>query len=216
MAPSKFANGPGEAMSSSALLERLASRSRSEPIIVQPRLRPHERSSDLTAGALPTVRIVTCLNEAGRGEVIGAVFRMSIGMNRTVDNVHAGGIAAAVNLVSGQLSRATNLGADVRLGWLSVHPDTNATIEGRTLPYWEAAKRLAVRAHREFADRVVIGWDIAILDDGPIIVEGNGNPDMDIVQRFMREGLREQRFGELLAYHLRQRLPALDAALREP
>ena len=213
VAPSKFANGPREAMSSSALLERLASRSRSEPIIVQPRLRPHERLSDLTAGALPTVRIVTCLNEAGRGEVIGAVFRMSIGTNRTVDNLHTGGLAAAVDLVSGQLSRATNLGADVRLGWLSVHPDTNATIEGRTLPYWEAAKRLAVRAHGEFADRVVIGWDIAILDDGPIIVEGNGNPDMDIVQRFMREGLREQRFGELLAYHLRQRLPALDARL---
>jgi hypothetical protein len=31
--------------------------------------------------------------------------------------------------------------------------------------------RLAVRAHRSFADRVVIGWDIEILDDGSIIVE---------------------------------------------
>jgi len=56
---------------------------------------------------------------------------------------------------------------------------------------------------------VVIGWDIAILDRGPVIVEGNGNPDMDILQRFMREGLREHRFARLLAYHLSKRVPAV-------
>jgi hypothetical protein len=162
---------------------------------------------------LPTVRIVTCLDEAGRGEVIGAVFRMSIGENRTVDNLHAGGIAAAVDVASGRLSRATNLGADAHLGWLSVHPDTNAMIEGRALPCWDEAKRLAVKAHGAFSDRVVIGWDVAILDDGPILVEGNGNPDMDILQRFMREGLRKHRFAELLAHHLRTRVPALEQRL---
>jgi hypothetical protein len=154
------------------------------------------------------VRVVTCLDEQAEPELIGSVFRMSVGGNVTVDNLHAGGIAAAVG-AAGALSKATNLGADVRLGWLSAHPDTGAAIEGRVLPLWEDTKRLAVAAHCEFADRVVIGWDIAILEDGPILIEGNGNPDMDILQRFMREGLRKHRFAQLLAHHLRQRLPAL-------
>ena len=52
-------------------------------------------------------------------------------------------------------------------------------------------------AHRKFNDRVVIGWDIAVLEDGPILIEGNGNPDLDILQRFMRVGLREHRFAEI-------------------
>jgi hypothetical protein len=52
---------------------------------------------------LPTVRVVTCLDERGGPELIGAVFRMSVGKNVTVDNLHAGGIAAQVALDSGRL-----------------------------------------------------------------------------------------------------------------
>ncbi len=204
VAPSTFAGPQGEQLSGSDLLARLVRGSRRVPTIVQPRLRPHHSLVDVTAGALPTLRLLTCLNQGGESELIDAVFRMSIGMNKTVDNLHAGGIAAAVDLASGRLSRATNLGTDARLGWLSFHPDTKAPIESRTLPLWDEAKRLVTFAHQEFADRVIIGWDVAILDDGPVIVEGNGNPDLDIHQRFMRTGLRRHRFAELIAYHLQK------------
>jgi hypothetical protein len=213
VAPGVFSETGGQRLSAEALLARLVYGSRRQRLIVQPRMQTHPQLLDLTAGALPTVRLVTCLDERGEPELIGAVFRMSIGNNRTVDNLHAGGIAAAVDLRSGRLSRATNLGADARLGWLSLHPDTAAPIQGRTLPLWEDTKRLALAAHRHFADRVVIGWDIAATPDGPVIVEGNGNPDMDILQRFMREGLREHRFADLLAYHLLKRVPALSERL---
>jgi hypothetical protein len=207
--PSTFAGPDGEQLNGEALLERLVTRSRQRPLIVQPRLRTHPGLLDLTTGALSTVRIVTCLDEQGEPELVGAVFRMSIGDNRTVDNLHAGGIAAAVDLESGRLSRATNLGADARLGWLTIHPDTGTQIEGRELPLWEETKRLAIAAHCEFADRVVIGWDVAATDAGPVIIEGNGNPDLDILQRFMTRGLRDHHFADLLAYHLRNRVPAL-------
>jgi hypothetical protein len=52
---------------------------------------------------------------------------------------------------------------------------------------------------------VVIGWDISILQDGPIFVEGNGNADLDILQRFMRIGFRRHRLAELLAFHFQHR-----------
>jgi hypothetical protein len=63
---------------------------------------------------------------------------------------------------------------------------------------------LVTRALAAFADRVLIGWDVAIMSDGPELVEGNGGPDLDIIQRTHRAPLGDARLGELLAYHLRR------------
>ena len=209
IAPDTFAAADGKRLSSEALLARLAKRSRDTPLVLQRRLRPHPKLTEITTGALPTVRVVTCLDEHGDPEVVAAMFRSSIGRNVTVDNMHAGGMGTLVDIATGTLGRASNLGGDSRLGWFSVHPDTGAPIEGRVLPLWPDAKALAAAAHRHFKDRVVVGWDIAILADGPIIVEGNGNPDLDILQRFMPLGFRKHRFGRLLAHHVGLRLAAL-------
>lgn len=199
-----FSGPDGERLKAGELLARLNERAKRRPLLVQRRFAANPEVGDLTTGALPTVRVTTCLNEQGEPEVVGAVFRMAIGSNRTVDNLHAGGIAAGVDLDAGALSSASNLGMDARLGWLDQHPDTGAEIAGRALPQWEKIKVLAIRAHRAFADRVLVGWDIGVTDQGPLVVEGNSSPDLDIVQRF-GEPACATRFGDLLAWHLQQR-----------
>ncbi|NUQ17828.1 MAG: hypothetical protein HOP95_05140 [Sphingomonas sp.] len=200
-----FANPAGAQLTGDELLARLVDRSRERPLIVQPRMRPHANLARITSGALPTLRVLTCLNERNEPEVMTAMIRTSFGANKTVDNLHAGGIGTLVDVDTGKLGEASNLGADARLGWFSAHPDTGAQIEGVTVPCWEEVKREAVAAHRAFDDRIVIGWDISVLEDGPIFIEGNGNPDVDILQRFMPIGLREHRFAQLLAHHLQLR-----------
>lgn len=205
VAPSTFEGPAAERLSADELVQRLVERSRDTPLIVQQRMRPHPELSRITAGALPTLRVLTCLNEEDEPEVMAAMIRTSFGANRTVDNLHAGGIGTLVDVGTGRLGKASNLGADARLGWFSAHPDTGVQIEGAVVPCWELVKSAAVAAHRHFSDRVVIGWDVAVLEDGPIFIEGNGNPDLDILQRFMRIGFREHRFAELLVHHLRKR-----------
>jgi hypothetical protein len=138
--PSTFRSPSGEQLSGSRLLDVLIDRSRRKPLIVQPRLRPHTALLPLTDGALPTVRILTCLDADGQPEIIAATMRTAVGENRTVDNLHAGGIAALVDLDTGTLSRASNLGSDAHLGWLSSHPDNGAAIEGLVVPCWEELK----------------------------------------------------------------------------
>jgi hypothetical protein len=170
--------------------------------LVQPRRVNHPDMADLGNGALATVRIVTCRNEHGAFEVTNAVLRMAQGGNHVVDNFHAGGLAARVDLATGTLGRATDLGLLPTAGWRDTHPDSGAPILGRPLPCWSETLALAVRAHGAFADRILVGWDIGILADGPELVEGNGAPDLDIIQRTHREPIGNARLGALLAFHL--------------
>jgi hypothetical protein len=192
----------GRILSGGQLLGRLREMSRWQPFLVQERARNHHALWDLGNGALSTVRIITCLDERGWPEMIGAVLKMAIGTNVTVDNVHAGGIAAPVDLRSGRLGQATHAGFDARRGWIDRHPQTGAMITGRTLPRWEQLCELVRKAHWAFCDWVVIGWDVAILAEGPSLVEGNQGPDIDLIQRPLRTGFGDSRLGELIAFHL--------------
>ena len=70
---------------------------------------------------------------------------------------------------------------------------------------WQEAIDLVERAHRAFDEYVLVGWDVAFLEDGPVLVEGNRGPDIDILQRTARGPIGNGRFGELLAYNLERR-----------
>ncbi|WP_119304793.1 sugar-transfer associated ATP-grasp domain-containing protein [Dongia deserti] len=185
------------------LLAHLRRLSKEKTLLVQSRARNHSAIADLSNGALCTARIVTMRNESGGHEAVCALFRMAVGDNRQVDNFHAGGIAAPIDVATGRLGAATDWGLRPHHGWKTHHPDTGGLIEGRILPLWAETRALAERAHAAFEDRHIIGWDMAILEDGPAIVEANGGPDTDMHQRVSRDPLGNQRFGELLAFHLR-------------
>jgi hypothetical protein len=204
----RYSGPDAEPLDGPQLLERLRQKSRSTPQLVQPRVKNCAELQELSNGALSTLRILTCLDETRRPEVIAGVMRMAVGENHQVDNFHAGGIAAPVDLANGRLGSASNLGTDCRLGWIDRHPDSGAPIAGRTVPGWRDACALAERAHLAFDDRAIIGWDIAVSEAGPIIVEGNAGPDLDIMQRAARSGMANGRLGELLLFHL----TSIDAA----
>lgn len=192
----------GRELGATALLDRLRGLSRAQPYLVQERATNHPAMRDLSNGALNTIRIITCLDEHDRPEIIAAVLRMAVGDNVTVDNVHAGGLAASVDLREGRLSPATDMGVDAHLGWIDHHPDTGARIAGRVLPMWSEVRELVRTAHVAFRDWAVIGWDVAIMADRPRLVEGNSGPDIDLVQRPLCIPFGDARFGTLIAFQL--------------
>lgn len=198
----RYRHCDGRVVNAPALVEHLRILSRVQPYLMQERATNHPAMRDLSNGALNTIRIITCLDERDRPEVIAAVLRMAAGDNVTVDNVHAGGLAASVDLSEGRLSQATDMGVDAHLGWIDRHPDTGGQIAGRVLPMWSGVCDLVRTAHAAFRDWAVIGWDVAIMADRPRLVEGNSGPDIDLVQRPLRTSFGDARFGTLLAHQL--------------
>jgi hypothetical protein len=168
--------------------------------VVQDRIQTHPALLGLALDALPTVRIVTMIDEIGAPEVVSATFRFASVAGARVDNMKAGGLISAVDLSLGTLGLACK---GYGGGDHATHPVTGATIIGRKLPDWAAAKGLVRRAHAEtFADYVLIGWDVALTPDGPVLIEANGKPGVLMPQRAARQGLATGRYGALLAYHL--------------
>ncbi len=191
-------------LSASELIAYLKSFSRRTPCLLQRCYRPHRDLADLAGTTLATVRVLSMTDVNHDVHVMYAAFRMPRQHDAVVDNFHAGGIAASVDFATGCLGAATDLGLSQSLGWVDRHPSSNGIIRGRVLPYWKETIDLVRRAHnRAFKDRIMIGWDIAITDDGPIIVEGNAGPDLDIIQRVGQIPLGSDLFGQIIVDHLR-------------
>ena len=195
----------GVELGGDAVLERVAMLSKKKPYLMQWAMTNHAELRELSVGALCTVRMLSIMNAQGVPEATDAALRMSINPTSAVDNFHAGGIAAAVDMETGKLGPASDLGYGPKFVWHAHQPSTGAPIEGRVLPFWRETVELAIRAHTAFSEWTVIGWDIAILDDGPILIEGNKGPGIHVIQRCLRQPIGDGRFGHLLAHHLEQR-----------
>lgn len=170
--------------------------------IVQARVEGHPELRDLALNALSTARITTMRNERGGLELVTSVLRFAGSPDAAVDNLAAGGLLAPVDPETGVLGPACY---GRKPGDLARHPATNAAIEGRLLPLWPEARDLVLRAHDEaFSRYSMIGWDVGIGSQGPVLIEGNGKPGLFAAQRATRQGIGETRFGELIRYHLAQ------------
>ena len=203
-ADGRYRTREGLNLDAAGLMARITGLSKAEPFLIQERLVNDQALRDLCQGALATVRMVSAIDEHGNPEAIRAVFRMPSRAESIVDNYHAGGIAAAIDLATGTLDAATDMGLYPSLGWVEKHPISGAQIKGRVLPRWPEMLALVLRAHSHFADRAVIGWDVAFTDQGMVIVEGNAASDTDIIQRCHRLPLSQSRYPELVNWHLQR------------
>jgi hypothetical protein len=209
----RYVPSEGPSLDASQLCDHLAELSRRDACLIHECLVNHRELQDLTAGALSTLRMYTFSTETGEVEHLFTMLRMSRDPRRVVDNVCRGGLAAQVDAATGLLGKATDLGMLARTGWVEHHPSTGGPILGRRIPYWREALDLAISAHLQLEAPFFVGWDIAITERGPVIVEGNKAPDLEIEQRLCGPW-GNQRFGELLVRHIKRGMG--DAGVSKP
>lgn len=70
------------------------------------------------------------------------------------------------------------------------HPDSKMTFFGFKIPYFDEAISLVKKAHKSLNKIHSIGWDVAISRDGPVLIEGNDNWEIQSIQAI--GGLKEK------------------------
>jgi|AraplaMF_Col_mMF_1032025.scaffolds.fasta_scaffold00149_70 hypothetical protein len=200
----------GGVCSARDLLERIAEDSQRQAVLLTRRLRNHAEIADLAVESLITFRVFTCMDASGTPVVTHAMLRTLCKLEPDWHTDEE--FAAAIDLETGRLQQMcgdANLAPDA---WWDRHPKTGAQVTGRIIAHWPELAALAVRAHRAFSGRMIIGWDLALAPEGAMLLEGNSKPDTHFLQRVHRRMIGRSPMAPLIRHHLN----AAESLLRKP
>lgn len=124
--------------------------------------------------ALNTIRIITLLKPDDDVCILGAYMRFGVGES-LVDNLSSGGVGVKLNLRDEKLEGCAY---DRHWNIFEKHPDSEVCFDGFELPYIPEILALVKKAQKLFYFHKLLGFDIAITPNGPVIVEINAEPDM--------------------------------------
>lgn len=152
-------------------------------IIVEERIQQHEDLQKIFPNSVNTIRILTL-----KCRVIGAAIRMGRGSSE-VDNASSGGIFAEVNIKNGVVVGSAMDQKGIKF---MNHPTTNTMIPGTVIPYWSQCVEMVQEGSKLVSDTWLIGWDIAITQQGPTIVETNTAPGIWLIEAPNKHGLKSE------------------------
>lgn len=136
----------------------------------------HKDMAKLAEKSVNTLRIVT-VTKNNITHVMLKVIRFGNGIN-AVDNFHSGGMYTIFD----NNGIITKPAVDREGNVYTIHPLTKVKIEGFKIPYYQEAIELAIEASKVVPQLGYVGFDIAIAEDGPVLVEGNELPGYDLYQ----------------------------------
>jgi hypothetical protein len=171
-----------------------ASIGNSQGFLVQKRIKPHRALEQIMPKACGTVRGVTYLTPEGP-KLLFPLLKIPAGKNDT-DNFkegETGNLVAPIDAETGTLGPAWRR-RDLKVPVLSTtdsHPDTSAQITGLVVPYWQETRELILKGQLATPKLKTIGWDVALCDEGPVIIEANSAYDITILELAYSRGLRE-------------------------
>lgn len=181
----------GEPFPVDALVEQVAGFA-DQGYLFQERLVPHPALARACGRAIGTVRLLTAQTDDGPA-LMAAAWKVVAGHNVADNFWRRGNMLAAIDDATGTVECvASGLGHDSRTH--ESHPDTGVRLLGLTLPDWQEACAMCLQAATALVGLRLIGWDLALTDRGPVIVEANTLPAFNLHQVATGRGLLDDRF----------------------
>lgn len=184
--------------------------------LFQAALKPHHRLADLQCGRLSGLRIMTLQSPEGEPSIYRAIWKVPRQFN-IIDNFESGtlgNLLAAVDIDDGRVLRVIQ-GYGLSLKNLACHPDSGLSFDNLILPDWSEVKDTVLKAARLLPRFGFQHWDVALTDQGPVLIEVNlfSAGGTELSQLVEGRGLLEPR---LLAYNQQPDLPGISFEKYKP
>jgi hypothetical protein len=138
--------------------------------LVQERIVQHKDMNALNPSCINTLRVITVKT----GQVVQpfSIFQR-IGINGNyVDNGLQGNIIAGIQKETGKLMEYA-ITPDIKNFKIKKHPQTQTVFKDFKIPFYNQAIETTLSLHLLFQHFFMIGWDIGITPNGPIVIEAN-------------------------------------------
>ncbi|MGC9550987.1 sugar-transfer associated ATP-grasp domain-containing protein [Vibrio metoecus] len=148
--------------------------------VVEEGIEQHAEILKVYEQSVNTLRAVTLRKKNGQVELLAVTLRMGIN-GRKIDNSSAGGRLIGIDLVSGGplKSYATYEYGEERF---THHPDSGFLFSELNIPNWKNIKSGIIDSARKLENANLIGWDVAITNEGFLMIEANTLLGLDHTQ----------------------------------
>lgn len=157
-----------------------------EGLFLEEYVKQNSEINKICSSSVNTIRIMT-FGYKGKSEIIYAAMRFGNG-KANVDNFHQGGMGVLIDIDTGKLvGKAFNKD----LEYFDVHPASGVKFDGFQIPHWDYIKNMCLEAAL-VSDKIhVVGWDVAVTEDGAVFIEGNRRPGFDLPQVLDKRGRKD-------------------------
>ncbi len=136
----------------------------------------HHKMANIYPNAVNTLRIVT-VTKNNKVNIMFRSIRMGNDSN-VVDNFNHGGLFTTID-ETGIIRKPA---VDKKGNIYTCHPFTNTNLIGFEIPLFKQAIEYVKTMAISIPEVGYVGWDIAITENGPVVVEANPFPGHDIYQ----------------------------------
>ena len=162
-----------------------------EPLIFESVVRQTGQFSAFNESSVNTVRFMTTLWPDGSARIIATFIKIGRA-GKCVDNAGDGGnVDVCIDTETGTIQYAIQYDGWHHIQDIDRHPDNGSQLNGVVIENWEAIKAEILTFQQAFPFCKAAGWDVAITDEGPVVIEVNDFWDRT-GQYFIRRGWRPE------------------------
>lgn len=163
--------------------------------LFQTRLVPHPKIAEIVGNQIATVRMFVLVDDDGP-VLLRAAWKIPGGKSVADNFWRSGNMLGSLDVDTGEVMRVlrrTKLGTEQ----VHAHPVSGVCFDGLKFPHWDRMKDMVMRGAAALPKCHVQGWDVALTDRGPVLVELEGDGGDPIMEQLCFDsGLLQGRYLE--------------------